>query len=138
MRRVGARRDSGHGHWWRRRVIGPEISVCGRFLSTAAIGAAVLLVVAGDGLLRGGRCRVDSVAGVATKAVGAIAAMVVGVVMVALEVLLHLLLLEVLLVVEGSLLVDLDPVGLGSPVLEPDLMARDETRREGEDKVLVQ
>lgn len=92
-------------------------------------------MVAGDGLLRCGGCRVDGVAGVAAKAVGAIAAMVVGVVMVTLKVLLHLLLLEMLLVVEGSLLVDLDPVGLGSPVLEPDLKG---TGRGWEEKVIVQ
>jgi hypothetical protein len=61
------------------------------------------------------------VARVAAKAAGAVASMVVRVMVMTLEVLLHLLLLEVLLVMEGSLLVDLDPVGLGPPVLEPDL-----------------
>ena len=81
----------------------------------------MLLVVARERLLGSCWCRVHGMTGVAAKAVGAVAAMVMRMMVVTLEVLLHLLLLEVLLVVKGGLFIDLDPVGLGSPVLEPDL-----------------
>lgn len=58
-----------------------------------------------------------------TTAVGPMVVHVMVLLLLLLLLLEHLLvlMLQVLLVMQRSLLIDLDPVGLGAPVLEPDL-----------------
>jgi hypothetical protein len=83
-----------------------------------------MLVVDRNGLHRSRRRRVDMAGVVRTISVAAaVGAMVMHMLLLLmlllLLLLLHLLVLKVLLVMQSGLLVDLDPVGLGTSILEP-------------------
>jgi len=113
----------GHVHWRRRRPVRGKVAICRRVLSRRHVLMVRVVMVALQGLKRCDRRRMHQTRMGSSKSIAAVAPVMLKRVMT-LVLLLLLLHLHMLLMLQRCLFIDFDPVLLGSPVLEPDLVGK--------------